>query len=442
MASNNHPILFNPVENKPLHLKFISLFRYFSYIAILLTIGFLLPSQCATAQNLRVPHNHFTPHDGLAGLINQWVFQDSRGYIWFAGNEGIAYFNGHEFKQIDRHPGFSTEFIEVIEEDEQGRMMFLSETHLTLYDGSEFKAIPLPYQIIYGEIKLRHEAPNLFSLHNLDTLRMYQLKDDSYFEEIPQQYSKGYRFEMDQENFQSHLMIRGKLFLTNNSSLIFKRLNEHWEIEGRTFFFPASGHPYGQNYRTREEIIKYDPVLNQPYFFPSLEEFYNSEKANYILHRNPPGRTGYYLYLHELGEYINTDEFTGDLIWYSIRDRSGQLWVSADSGLFKYYLNGIFKLESEPAPTIWGVSEWQGRLLFHSYFKGLMYHEEGQWKNIPQPFSNGELFPGRAASSKYYHFVPAWDGVFVVDKNFQTYYLKTERFPEGLYVDIIAKRVG
>ncbi len=424
-------------------MKFISLFRYFSYVTILLTIGFLLPSQYATAQNLRVPHNHFTPHDGLAGLINQQVFQDSRGYIWFASNEGIAYFNGYEFKQIERHPGFSTEFIIFLEEDEHGRMMFLSETHLTLYDGSEFKAIPLPYQIMGGIIRVRKEAPNLFGLQSLDTLRVYQLKHDSYFEEIPQQYSEGYRFEMEEDE-EIFIINEDRLLLTKQAGVTIRYLEEHEKFlhhQDGTLFFPALGYTFYQFSDPPKDIFKFDQLMYQLFVYPSLEEFYNSEKSNFILHRNPPGRTGDYLYLPEIKEYVKTEEFTGDYIWTSFRDRSGQLWVSANSGVFKYHLNGIFKLESEPHPTIWGISEWQGRLLFHSYLNGLMYYEQGQWKNIPQPFSNGELFPGGAASSEDYHFVPAWDGVFVVDKNFQTYYLETERFPEGLYVDTIAKQL-
>lgn len=443
MASNNHPIFFNPVEKKPLHLKFISLFSYFSYVTILLTIGFLLPYQYATAQNLRVPHNHFTPHDGLAGLINQRVFQDSRGYIWFAGNEGIAYFNGYEFKQIDRHPGFSTEFILFIEEDEQGRMMFLSETHLTLYDGREFKAVPLPYQVMAGFIRKGHENSKFFGLQSLDTLQFFELMIDSYFEEIPQHFRKGHRFEL--KDCEEVLFISGnKLYLIRKNNLIVKELDDfirYGNHQEGALFFPALGYSFRQFTQTPKDYFKFTSLYKKLYIFPSLEEFYNSEKDNFILHRNPPGRTGDYLYLPEIKEYVKTEEFTGDFIWASFRDRSGQLWVSANSGLFKYHLNGIFKLESEPHPTIWGISEWQGRLLFHSYLNGLMYYEHGQWKNIPQPFSNGELFPGRAVSSEYFHFVPSWDGVFVVDKNFQTYYLETERFPEGLYVDTFSNQL-
>ncbi|TVR86913.1 MAG: hypothetical protein EA411_09305 [Saprospirales bacterium] len=112
-----------------------------------------------------------------------------------------------------------------------------------------------------------------------------------------------------------------------------------------------------------------------------------------------------------------------------------------DNGLYKFFLNGILQLASEPAATIWGVSEWEDRLFFHSYLNGLFYWEEGEWKNIPNTHSNGELFPGRAISSNSHHFVPAWDGIFAVDKNFDTYFLETDRFAEGLYFDSLTNEL-
>ncbi|TVR85331.1 MAG: hypothetical protein EA411_13110, partial [Saprospirales bacterium] len=395
-------------------------------VAYSFIVVFLLAINPVFSQDLVVPYKLFTPHDGLAGMVNQVLFQDSRGYIWVASNEGITYYNGYEFKRIGDHASFSTEFIFFVDEDDEGRILLLSETHLTLFDGREYRAIPLPMNASGGVIRLRDHAPPLIGITDRDTFKLFELMGDSLLSPVIVDEVREINDIQRLEDERIITISKGKVYVAEEKSVSAYELDDYLEFsfhQSEMSSFPNLGFTVRKFIHSPYEYLIFDRYEEELFTFTSIEDFYESNKDDYLLHRNPPGKTGDFLYLPELEQYMDIPEFPQDLIWRSFMDRSDQLWVSTNNGLYKFFLNGIFQLESEPAPYTWGVSEWQGRLMYHSYLDGLIYWESEKWNHIPNTHSNGELFPGRAASSENYHFVPAWDGIFAVDKNFDTHFL-------------------
>jgi ligand-binding sensor domain-containing protein len=75
---------------------------------------------------------HFTTENGLPSDVVYFIHQDSRGFIWFATEQGVCRYDGYEFTQF---PGENVNPLDafVIREDEQGRIWFNTMTQGLYY---------------------------------------------------------------------------------------------------------------------------------------------------------------------------------------------------------------------------------------------------------------------------------------------------------------------
>ena len=376
-------------------------------------------------------------------MVNTAIYQDSRGYIWIGGTEGVSVYNGYEFNPIEDHYSFSTEHIYGITEDNEGRILILSETHLTRYNGEFFEPFKLPFIAIGGLFIDFFPDKIILRIGGADKDEIYEFSNNSLKQ---LDFSTGDTTEQIKLSKNELLigtsLIQGqttRIFHVtdekNLRSIIAEEVYSNDDFEGINKVFPNR---YFTIYEYGENPVRYIVAnvrsgnLN---VYSSREEIYHEYKCRYFIHRNPPGKEGFYIYNNIRDEYYPIPDFKTDVVRHTFEDRDGRLWVLSNTGVYKFFLNGIMRLEEEPALYSWGVSEWQNRLLFHTYLDGLATFEDAQWSYIPNKFSNGEIFPGRAASSEEFHFVPAWDGIFGVDKQFEPFFLNTDRFAEGLWVD-------
>ena len=92
-------------------MKFLATKRFLLfYLALLLSI-------IVNAQQF--PASHITVNDGLPSSFVYRVFQDSKGYMWFCTDKGIARYNGHDFKTFTLADGLpSNEIWDGLEDDE------------------------------------------------------------------------------------------------------------------------------------------------------------------------------------------------------------------------------------------------------------------------------------------------------------------------------------
>jgi ligand-binding sensor domain-containing protein len=92
---------------------------FFSWI--IFTCGFLL------ANHLYAQHpawRNYTINDGLPSNDVYASMQDSRGYLWFGGSQGICRFNGYQFTRPTDTSALSTTEALYIVEDSRGRIWF------------------------------------------------------------------------------------------------------------------------------------------------------------------------------------------------------------------------------------------------------------------------------------------------------------------------------
>jgi len=67
---------------------------------------------------------HYTIEDGLPSAEVYSAFQDSKGYIWFATDNGVSRFNGYEFTNFNTNNGLTDNTVFLITEDSKGRVWF------------------------------------------------------------------------------------------------------------------------------------------------------------------------------------------------------------------------------------------------------------------------------------------------------------------------------
>ena len=80
----------------------------------------------------------FTPNDGLSNSHINHIYQDSKGYIWIATENGLNKFNGYDFEALLSIPGDSTSlrgnYISCVYEDSRGLFWVSTSYGLLQYD--------------------------------------------------------------------------------------------------------------------------------------------------------------------------------------------------------------------------------------------------------------------------------------------------------------------
>jgi len=89
------------------------------FIVTFLFAGIHLPAQSPYI-------HHYTTADGLPSNTVYYVFQDSKKFIWFATDAGVARFDGSRFDYFTKKDGLSSNEVVRIQEDSFGRIWFFN----------------------------------------------------------------------------------------------------------------------------------------------------------------------------------------------------------------------------------------------------------------------------------------------------------------------------
>ena len=106
-----------------------------------------------TTQNIfaQTPHfRNYTVDDGLPSSHVYRAFQDSKGFIWFCTDKGIARFDGYKFEKFTTKNGLPNNDIWQCAEDSEQRIWFLSYANAFFYfdlKDNKFHVIENPYKV-------------------------------------------------------------------------------------------------------------------------------------------------------------------------------------------------------------------------------------------------------------------------------------------------------
>ncbi|MCF0148811.1 MAG: histidine kinase [Clostridium sp.] len=100
-------------------------------IILPIIIGIIINSLCFQVSAVNndkknIVFKRITVDDGLSQTTAQYLFQDSKGYMWIATTDGLNRYNGHEFEVYKYREGYdksiSDNYISAISEDEEGNI--------------------------------------------------------------------------------------------------------------------------------------------------------------------------------------------------------------------------------------------------------------------------------------------------------------------------------
>jgi len=111
---------------------------------------------------------HYDTNDGLPSSEIYHALQDSKGYIWFATDNGVSKFNGYEFTNYDISDGLAQSTILEIFEDYKGRIWFISiSATLSFFENGQIH--PFEYNNILAE-EIKKKPVPLKSSFYVDSL--------------------------------------------------------------------------------------------------------------------------------------------------------------------------------------------------------------------------------------------------------------------------------
>ncbi|RLD73245.1 MAG: hypothetical protein DRJ07_21065, partial [Bacteroidetes bacterium] len=143
------------------------------YLSISFSLVFCLALFLSGAKAQSYALRHYDANDGLPSSDVFHAIQDSKGYIWFATDNGVSKFNGYEFTNYDISDGLAKNTVLEIFEDRKGRIWFISIT-ATLSYFENGKIYPFKYnKLLTEEIKIKPvPLKSSFFVDSLDNVFM------------------------------------------------------------------------------------------------------------------------------------------------------------------------------------------------------------------------------------------------------------------------------
>lgn len=121
-------------------------------------IGFVFLSICFfTVKGQQYSFRNFTVTDGLGSAVINHIYQDSRGYWWFATqNGGISRFNGRSFKTFTKKDGLVNQDVTNVAEVGDSVLWIATAGGVSIYNGKTFTNYG-PENGLKGVIYATHE---------------------------------------------------------------------------------------------------------------------------------------------------------------------------------------------------------------------------------------------------------------------------------------------
>ena len=276
--------------------------RLFPFVAVLFLLR--LSILTALAQQAEPVYRRYTVDDGLPSSMVYHVFQDSKGYIWFATANGVSRFDGYKFENFDLQSGLVDNDVFEIYEDYKQRIWFLPMSgKLCFYENGRIE----PYK--YNHLIKKHFPNNRgpikgsFYVDSIDNIYL-SLRQFNRFAISPEGvYSE---FKNDPDNSVDALEFKKNKILISTPSLPYARkvrfrgLDSEFEL----FLKDLTGFPY---------------AVHHHIFLLPMQDSSNilCINGNLIRIKN--------------SVVLGLKCYNTEIIWTSL-DKEGNLWVSPLSG--------------------------------------------------------------------------------------------------------------
>ena len=296
------------------------------------------------AENIRL----FTPDDGLSNSHINQIFQDSKGYIWIATENGLNKFNGYDFEVYLSVPNDSTSIrgnlVTYVYEDSRGLFWIATSNGLLQYD--RIKNVFFPWKM--------GDMDDLFKERRVN----YIFEDRNHHLWIS--YPGNGVVRLDAETLSPVVFNRQNSGINDNTiSCIFEdRHGNLWfgtEEQGVFVFNP-------QNYTTKH--YAHHPA--EPYSLSSNRVFAICENAHgEIWVGTIGGGINVFDENRQSFHALKTNSQMESLTYSLLLDNRQNVWVGTDgAGIFRYDLNGNKTPYWEEASTVCDLRKAKVHALF------------------------------------------------------------------------------
>ncbi|HBS86867.1 MAG: hypothetical protein A2W91_12615 [Bacteroidetes bacterium GWF2_38_335] len=259
------------------------------FICFLYTVGVFSQS----------PHFiNFSSENGLPSNEVYHVFQDSKGYIWFATNNGVCKYDGENFTNFDMENGLPDNTVFEIYEDYKGRIWFVTfSSKLSYYYNG--KIIPYKYNNLIQSIPNNTPNPlkNCFFVDENDNIILESFNLGTV------RISNEGKIKVEETPFNKNVVWEYKGKIIPKTRLFVPEIT--FKLSSDTFSF------------------KYDASLYNTEGYSYAEKL----KNKYLLAK------GKLLFVFEKGKDVDYVAFENKIVWMGI-DQAGLIWF----GLLK---NGV-----------------------------------------------------------------------------------------------------
>ncbi|MCB9265274.1 MAG: histidine kinase [Lewinellaceae bacterium] len=135
---------------------------------LLLTLSPLLPLTLSSQPNPQPHFRNYSTQHGLPSPEVYCAFQDSRGYLWFGTDNGVARFDGYSFRTYDAQDGLTSNVVFDIHEDAKGRIWFGTMTgEVFILEGDTI--LPYRFNHLVQKYQRKYTAAGLAYLSQTET---------------------------------------------------------------------------------------------------------------------------------------------------------------------------------------------------------------------------------------------------------------------------------
>lgn len=141
--------------------NFTKLRTHFNYHRLLILL--IIPTFCATSDAQNYSIKYYTNDDGVEFNEVVCFYQDSKGYLWIGGVNGIARFDGNQFRTYKKKEGYNGESINSIIEDSKSNLWIVCSKNIIILKDGKF----LKYNL--DPVVPKRSILNCIEIYNQDT---------------------------------------------------------------------------------------------------------------------------------------------------------------------------------------------------------------------------------------------------------------------------------
>jgi len=281
----------------------------------ILVFALAISSFTSVAQSPEPVFRRYTVDNGLPSSSVYHVFQDSKGFMWFATANGVSRYNGYKFENFDLQSGLVDNEVFEIYEDYKHRIWFIPMSgKLSYYEDGRIVSYRYNNKIKDHLPSSRGPIKCSFYVDSLDYVYL-SLKQYGRIRISPEGVYEKHKEESNAINISVEELPNGKTLISNTSNQSNKKI---------TF------HGLYQNFMLESKDVRYTFLSSPHHLF-----FLPAPDSSIIC--------AIYQTLVKLkkGKIISRRNYNEEIIWLSIDDEKN-LWVALQGGGIQCFSNYDF----------------------------------------------------------------------------------------------------